>query len=170
LRIYTSRRPDRSWVLVLASCLGVYLVLAVVFHWFLQPIVAKGSEATASKLPLVASPDRGRAEPATSGEFLRNAAQRSTARPPAPVGELARAETSEQPDSTGVPAADEALASSGAFASTEPAAAAAASRNEHSVGVRKPTHSRSSPPPREQRGPTRAAAAAYPGYSGGQPF
>ena len=70
--------------------------------------------------------------------------------------------------STGVPAADEALASSGAFASTEPAAAAAASRNQHSVGVRKPTHSRSSPPPRERRGPTRAAA--YPGYSGGQPF
>ena len=58
--------------------------------------------------------------------------------------------------STGVPAADEALASSGAFASTEPAAAAAASRNQHSVGVRKPTHSRSSPP-------------LYPGYAAAVP-
>ena len=69
--------------------------------------------------------------------------------------------------STGVPAAAEALASSGAFASTEPAPAAA-SRHEHAVGVRKPKQSRSSPPPREQHSQTRAAA--YPGYSGGQPF
>jgi hypothetical protein len=72
------------------------------------------------------------------------------------------------PPSTGVPAAAEALASSGAFASTEPAAAAAAIRHEHAVGVRKPKHSGSFPPPREQHRPTRAAA--YPGYSGGQPF
>ena len=69
------------------------------------------------------------------------------------------------PTSTSVPAAAEALAPSGAFASTEPAAV---SRNEHSVGVRKSKHSRSSPPPLEQHRPTRAAA--YPGYSGGQPF
>jgi hypothetical protein len=91
-------------------------------------------------------------------EQPRTAAPASTGAP-APTRALA---------STGVPAAAEALASSGAFASTEPATAAAASRNEHSVGVRKPKQSRPSPPPREQHGPTRAAA--YPGYSGGQPF
>jgi hypothetical protein len=71
--------------------------------------------------------------------------------------------------STGVPAAAEALVSSDAFASTEPATAAAASRQKPAVGVRKPKQSRPSPP-REQHSPTRAAAAAYPSYSGGRPF
>jgi hypothetical protein len=81
-------------VVVLASCFGVYLVLALGFHWFLQPMVVKNSEATASKLPpatFVAYPDRRRAEPATSGEFLRSA-------PPAPAGELAKAEASAKPE------------------------------------------------------------------------
>ena len=100
LRIYTSRRRDRTWVGVLAGCLGVYLALAVGFHWFLQPTLVKNSEAAASKpATLVAYPDRRRTEPA----FLRSSAQRSTARPQAPAGELARAETFEQAEQVGRP-------------------------------------------------------------------
>ena len=54
-------------------------------------MVVKNSEATASKLPpatFVAYPDKRRAEPATSGEFLRIA----------PAGELAKAEASAKPE------------------------------------------------------------------------
>jgi hypothetical protein len=99
LRIRTSRGRDRTWVVVLASCFGVYLVLAVGFHWLLQPIAVKNSESTASKLSsetFAAYPDGRRAEPTTSWEFLRSDPQRSAARLPAPAGELATAETSGQ--------------------------------------------------------------------------
>jgi hypothetical protein len=98
MRILTSRSRDRTWVVVLGSCLGVYLVLAVGFHWLLQPIV-KNSESTASKLPsatFAAHPDGRRAEPTTSWEFLRSMPQRPAARLPAPAGALATADTSEQ--------------------------------------------------------------------------
>ena len=98
MRIRTSRRQDRTWVVVLASCLGVYLVLAVGFHWLLQPIVVKNSESIASKPPpamFAAFPAWRRAEPTTSREFLRSVPQRSAARLPAPAGEPAKAETSE---------------------------------------------------------------------------
>jgi hypothetical protein len=98
VRIRRSRRRDRTWVVVLASCFGVYLVLAVGFHWLLEPIV-KNSESTASKLPsatFAAHPDRRRPEPTTSMEFLRSVPQRPAARLPAPAGEPAAAETSGQ--------------------------------------------------------------------------
>jgi hypothetical protein len=98
MRIRTSRSRDRTWLVVLASCVGVYLVLAVGFHWLLQPIVVKNSEATASKPPpamFAAFPAWRRAEPNTSREFLRSVPQRSAARVPAPAGEPAKAETSE---------------------------------------------------------------------------
>jgi len=98
VRIRSSKHRDRTWVVVLASCLGVYLVLAVGFHWLLQPIV-KDSESTASKLPsamFAAYPDGRRAEPTTSWEFLRSGPQRPAARLSAPAGEPAAAETSGQ--------------------------------------------------------------------------
>ena len=98
MRIYTSRRQDRRWVTVLASCLGTYLVLAVGFHWFLQPTVVKNSEAAASKLPpaTFVVPDRRLREPTTSGQPLRGVAQRSAKQLPAPTGEPPTAETAEQ--------------------------------------------------------------------------
>ena len=99
MRIRSSRRRDRTWVVVLASCLGVYLVLAVGFHWLLQPIVVKNSESIASKPPpamFAAFPAWRRAEPTTSREFLRSVPQRSAARLPAPAGEPPTAETAEQ--------------------------------------------------------------------------
>jgi hypothetical protein len=97
VRIYASRRrQDRTWLVILASCLGVYLVFAVGFHWFLKPIIVKNSEAAASKPPpamFPAYPDRRLAEPTNVGPSPRGMAQRSVARPPA---ELATAEPAEQ--------------------------------------------------------------------------
>ena len=76
MRIRSSRRRDRTWVVVLASCLGVYLVLAVGFHWLLQPIV-KDSESAASKLPSATFAARRRA--ATRAHYLMGiSAQRAT--------------------------------------------------------------------------------------------
>ena len=99
MRIYISRRQDRRWVTVVASCLGVYLVLAVGYHWFLQPTVVKNSEAAASRMPppTFVVPDRRLAEPGTPGQQpLRGVTQRSAKQPPAPAGEPATAETAEQ--------------------------------------------------------------------------
>ena len=97
MRIYTSRKQDLRWVTVLASCLGAYLVLAVGFHWFVQPTVVKNSEAAASLPPATfVVPDRRLADPAPSGQPLRGVAQRSAKQPPAAAGEPATAETAEQ--------------------------------------------------------------------------
>ena len=96
MRIYASRRRrDRSWVVILASCLGGYLVFAAGFHWFLQPIIVKNSEAVSKPPPAMfpAYPDRRLAEPTNFGPSPRGVAQRSVARPPA---ELATAEPAEQ--------------------------------------------------------------------------
>jgi hypothetical protein len=78
--------------------------------------------------------------------------------------------------STGVPASAGLPAAADAFASTEPATAAP-SRHEHAVKARRPTHSRSSAPPRERQsrtrersGPSQTYASTYPGYSGDHPF
>ena len=96
-------------------------------------------------------------------------AEQHQAPPPVAIQSRPEQPRTTAPAVTGAPEAIRALASTDAFASTEPAAAAA-SPPPHAVKARKPTHSRSSPPPRERQSPTRAAAAAYPGYSGGRPF
>lgn len=118
MRIYTSRRRDRlGWTAVIAGCAGIYLVLALGFHWFLQPIV-KNSEAAAAATPppfaidparrLLADPGRRPAAPAPSlVPPRRDVAQRpspegkppssSDAKPaPARAGELARIAIPEQ--------------------------------------------------------------------------
>jgi len=114
LRIYTSRRHRRSWLAVLAGCVGVYLVLALGFHWFLQPVV-KNSEAAAAATPppatfvpdpdkrLAAAAAKRTAGPATpSVQSRREIAQRpgSDAKPPAsseakPVSSEARSAPSD---------------------------------------------------------------------------
>ena len=99
MRIYTSRRQDRTWLVILASCLGVYLVFAVGFHWFLKPIIVKSSEAAASKPPpamFPAYPDRRLAEPTNFGPSPRGVAQPSVARPPAEPATAEPAEQAEQ--------------------------------------------------------------------------
>jgi hypothetical protein len=108
---------------VLAGCVGVYLVLALGFHWFLQPVV-KSSEAAAAATPppatFVPDPDKRLAAaaakrttgPATpSVQSRREVAQRpgpdakppsSSEAKPAPVraGEPARTQTAEQDAAT----------------------------------------------------------------------
>ena len=99
MRIYTSRKRNRTWVGVLAGCLGVYLVLAVGYHWLLQPTVAKNAEALVSRLSpgtLPAFPDRRPAEPTTLEQPGRGAAQRPVAPSLAPAAETAPAAPSEQ--------------------------------------------------------------------------
>jgi len=103
LRIYTSRRRDRrSWMAVLATCLGVYLLLALGFHWFLQPTVKNLEAAVPKPLPVafVADPDRRPAEPtAPSRQSQRGVAQRPSSdakQSPARAGAPATAETAEQ--------------------------------------------------------------------------
>jgi hypothetical protein len=51
MRLRTLRRQGSSALAVVGSCLGVYIVLAVAFNWFVEPTVAKSREASASKLP-----------------------------------------------------------------------------------------------------------------------
>jgi hypothetical protein len=162
--MFTSKRRDRSWLVVLASCLGVYLVLATGYQWFVKPSVAKNSEATVTKLTPqftalkqpsdatavrppsaaatpVANPDNRRPQPAIPEEFLRTAPQQSTAPPPAPAEIPVRAQTSEQP--------------------------------EH---AERPAQARRSKPVRERDSPTVAArrsgtgGTTYPSYSGDRPF
>jgi len=77
---------------VLAGGLGVYAVLAVVFHWFVEPVII----TLRSSLPtetLVAYGNRPSEEPATSGHSLRGAAQASfeKTQPPRPADGLATA-------------------------------------------------------------------------------
>ena len=141
VRIYTSRRQDRTWLVILASCLGVYLVFAAGFHWFLKPTIVKNSEAAASKLPpamFPAYPDRRLAEPATSGPSPRGVAQRSAARSPAPTGELATAEPSE--------------------------------KAEQAERAERPVEARTPKPPKVAAPRSGAYGAAYPAYNGNRPF
>jgi len=75
---------------VLAGSLGVYAVLAVVFHWLVEPVII----TLRSRLPtetLVAYGNRPSEEPATSGHSLRGAAQASFEKtePPRPADGLA---------------------------------------------------------------------------------
>src|SRR5262249_6866686 len=76
MRIRRLRIRGRSWVPVLASGVGLYAVLAVGFHWFVEPAIL----ADRSRLPtetLIAHGNLSSEEPATSGHSLRGAAQTS---------------------------------------------------------------------------------------------
>jgi len=93
------RKRDRSWLAVLAGCLGAYAVLAVGFHWFAEPAIRAGR----SNLPtetLTAYRHQSSEEPATSGHALRGTAPVSLANtePPPPPDPLATAKA-DQADS-----------------------------------------------------------------------
>jgi len=52
-----SRRKGISALAVIASCLGVYVVLATAFHWFVQPTIAKNQAVIADRTtPMVQVP------------------------------------------------------------------------------------------------------------------
>ena len=88
MHIYTLRGRSPSWVALLAACLGAYLVLAIGYRLFVQPILVKSSEAAASKPPpamFMAYRDRGLAEPATSGQSLRSVAPPSSSQARQPL-------------------------------------------------------------------------------------
>jgi hypothetical protein len=44
-----SRRKGISVLAVIGSCLGVYVVLATAFHWFVQPTIAKHQSVVADR-------------------------------------------------------------------------------------------------------------------------
>lgn len=76
MRIRRVRKRDRSRVAVLVSGLGLYAVLSVGFHWFVEPAIL----ADRSSLPtetLMAQRNSSSEEPVTSGHSLRGAAQTS---------------------------------------------------------------------------------------------
>jgi hypothetical protein len=79
------RRRDRSWLAVLASGVALYAVLAVGFHWFVEPAIRTGraSLPTETLIAYRNSPE----ELTTSGHALRGAAPVSFAKsePPRPV-------------------------------------------------------------------------------------
>jgi hypothetical protein len=96
VRIRRVRKPDRSWVAVLAGGLGVYALLAVGFLRIVEPALL----ASHSRLPtarLIASRNLPSVEPATSGRSLRDAAQVpvKTSKPPRPVEAMAKADPSD---------------------------------------------------------------------------
>jgi hypothetical protein len=51
MRLSRSRRRGSSALAVVGSCLGVYVILAMAFHWFVEPTVAKSREVAAYQPP-----------------------------------------------------------------------------------------------------------------------
>lgn len=51
LRVRLSRPQRSSALLVVGSCIGVYVILAFAFHWLIEPTVAKSRDAAASLPP-----------------------------------------------------------------------------------------------------------------------
>ena len=51
MRVRLSRPQRSSALLVLGSCIGVYVILAFAFHWLIEPTVAKSRDAAASLPP-----------------------------------------------------------------------------------------------------------------------
>lgn len=51
LRVRLSRPQRSSTLLVVGSCIGVYVILAFAFHWLIEPTVAKSRDAAASLPP-----------------------------------------------------------------------------------------------------------------------
>jgi hypothetical protein len=97
LRIGRSRRRDRSWLAILASGLGLYAVLAVGFHWFVEPVIVAGRASLPTET-LVAYAHRSSEEPATSGHSLRGVAQVPVDKrePPSPTDGVATAKAADQ--------------------------------------------------------------------------
>ena len=92
LRIRRLRKRERSWLAVLAGGVGLYAVLAVGFHWFVEP----GILTRRASLPtetLMAYGYQSSEEPATSGHALRGATPISVKKsePPRPADGLATA-------------------------------------------------------------------------------
>jgi hypothetical protein len=100
LRIHWSRTPDRSWIVVLASGVGLYAVLAGGFHWFVEPVILAGR----SRLPtetLVAYRNSLVEGPTTSGHSLRAAKTVlfEGSEPPSPADRLEMAKAADEADS-----------------------------------------------------------------------
>jgi hypothetical protein len=97
LRIRWSRTPDRSWIVVLASGVGVYAILAGGFHWFVEPIILAGH----SRLPtetLVAYRNSVVESPTTSGHAAKSVSfERSE--PPSPAERLVVTKAADEADS-----------------------------------------------------------------------
>jgi hypothetical protein len=90
----------RSWIVVLASGVGLYAVLAGGFHWFVEPVILAGR----SRLPtetLVAHRNSVLEGPATSGHSLPAAVTVSSDRsePPSPADSLVMAKAVDEADS-----------------------------------------------------------------------
>jgi hypothetical protein len=51
MRVRYLWRQRSSVLTIVGVCLGVYVLLAVAFHWFVEPTLAKSREAEASKPP-----------------------------------------------------------------------------------------------------------------------
>jgi hypothetical protein len=51
LRVRLSRPQRSSALLVVGSCIGVYVILAFAFNWLIEPTVAKSREAAATLPP-----------------------------------------------------------------------------------------------------------------------
>jgi hypothetical protein len=100
VRIRWSRTPDRSWIVVLASGVGLFAVLANGFHWFVEPVILDGR----SRLPtetLVAYRNSALGGPTTSGHSLRAAKSVSLERsePPSPPERPVMAKAADEADS-----------------------------------------------------------------------
>jgi amino acid transporter len=54
VRLRKARHRGASVLAVIGGCLGVYVVLAVAFHWFIQPSFGKRSPAPALSAPAAA--------------------------------------------------------------------------------------------------------------------
>jgi hypothetical protein len=95
MRLRHSRRQGSPVLAIVGACLGIYVVLAVAFHWLVEPTLAKSREAAASKPP-----------PATAVGY-RAAALAAYARstPPSPVASTPPV-TAKAPASAAVAAAD----------------------------------------------------------------
>ena len=85
------RQRDRSWIAVLAGCVGLYAVLAVGFHRIVEPAI-RSSRANLPTETLIiyrnfAYRNAASEEPTTSGHALRGAAPVSFAKsePPSPA-------------------------------------------------------------------------------------
>jgi hypothetical protein len=89
------RQRDRSWIAVLAGCVGLYAVLAAGFHWFVEPAIRTGRASLPTETLIAYRGYRSSSseEPTTSGHALRAAAPVAFAKsePPRPAEDLAPA-------------------------------------------------------------------------------